>query len=128
MSFYDEHKMQHQLQHHNNHQIDKNIIQLPKIIIQPGPSPFSSRKQRVSINGNNTPSPNNNNNINNNSIQLGEMDKLPIMNLNITNTSGLENKQTIQQLPNPQASLIYLDKSTAEQLNSINQNQIQIYQ
>jgi hypothetical protein len=28
-----------------HHQQDKTVIQLPKIIIQPGPSPFSGRKR-----------------------------------------------------------------------------------
>ena len=35
-----------------SHLHDKHMIQLPKIIVQPGPSPFSSRKRAAAETGN----------------------------------------------------------------------------
>ena len=92
MSFFDDHQLQ-QIQHQN----DKHLIQLPKIIVQPGPSPFSSRKRSLS-------------------------------NDMVNNTNKQSTIQIHQHHQQPQQSMIFLDKSTAEQLSSINQSQIQLYQ
>lgn len=83
---------------------DQHLIQLPKIIVQPGPSPFSSRKRSLSN------------------------DQGMINNKQSTIQIHHHQHHQLQQQQHQQQSMIFLDKSTAEQLSSINQSQIQLYQ
>jgi hypothetical protein len=66
MSFYDHNQLEqeHEQSQSPHHQLinEKNIIQLPKIIVQPGPSPYSSRKRH--LNSSNTNSNNETNKVN----------------------------------------------------------------